>query len=157
MITESAVSSDTLIIQAPAAFVWNILVDFEAYQDWNPFCPSIKNTALAIGEAVDMQVDLGQGLQQQIEYLEIIDAPHVLAWGMVLENADTLKALRTQKLTRLSDTSCEYVSIDEFSGDLTTAVIEGSGEAIESGFNRCAEALKAHAEKTYLQKNSENL
>lgn len=157
MITETAVTSDSVVIHAPAAFVWDILVDFESYKDWNSFCPSIKNGALAIGEAVDMQVDLGHGLQQQVEHIEIIDKPNTLAWGMVLENPETLKALRTQTLKVIDEERCEYLSVDEFSGSLTAAVIEGTGEAIESGFNRCAYELKAYAEKCFQQVSAMNV
>ena len=52
MITENAVISDTVTINAPVALVWQILVDFERYHLWNKFCPQIINKALAIGEAV---------------------------------------------------------------------------------------------------------
>ena len=52
MISDTAVASDVVIIQAPAELVWSILVDFERYSEWNRFCPQIKST-LELGAAVD--------------------------------------------------------------------------------------------------------
>lgn len=152
MITASAVYSDKVIINAPAEFVWAILTDFPSYIQWNRFCPIILNKGLAVGEKVDMQVDLGKGLQQQVEVIEKIEAPHLIAWGMVLENAETLRALRTQSLKVIDNHCCEYVSVDEFSGSLTQTIIEQSGTAIEKGFNICAYGLKDFAEKCFAQR-----
>lgn len=151
MITDTSVFSDTVTIQAPANFVWEILLNFADYEKWNPFCPSILNKALEIGEAVDMQVDLGSGLQQQVEFLEIIDAPKTLAWGMTMESEEKLKALRTQSLKEVNAHSCEYISEDAFSGELTPMIIEHMGTAIETGFNQCAYGLKDYAESLYAQ------
>ncbi|NRB41864.1 MAG: SRPBCC domain-containing protein [Pseudomonadales bacterium] len=153
MINENTVFSDTVTIQAPITFVWKILVNFEDYDKWNTFCPSLINHALEVGESVDMQVDLGNGLQQQVETLEIIDAPNTLAWGMVMESPEKLKARRTQTLKALDETSCTYSSDDAFSGELTAMIIEHMGPAIETGFNLCAHGLKKYAEALYVQKN----
>ena len=54
MISESAVASDVVTIQAPAEWVWSILVDFERYSEWNRFCPQIKST-LELGAAVGIE------------------------------------------------------------------------------------------------------
>ena len=65
MISESAVASDVVTIQAPAECVWSILVDFQRYSEWNRFCRQIKST-LELGAAVEMMTHLGFGLQSQI-------------------------------------------------------------------------------------------
>ena len=148
MIKDNSVFSDKVLINAPIDVVWNILVDFEGYSKWNPFCPQIINKALAVGEEVDMQIDLGNGLQQQVEVLERIEQPSQLAWGMrmVLDGEEQLKALRTQCLSAIDENSCEYISEDAFSGTLAKQVTEAMGPAIEKGFNLCAYGLKAYAE-----------
>lgn len=151
MITDDTVYSDTVRIQAPADFVWQVLVNFSEYGNWNTFCPSVENAALAVGEVVDMQVDLGNGLQQQIETIEVIEAPYKIAWGMIMESEDQLRALRTQTLMPINESSCDYVSEDAFTGALTAMIIEHMGQAIEAGFNRCAYGLKDYAESLYLQ------
>ena len=44
MITENTVSSDEVEIEAPAALVWQVLVDFPRYGEWNTFCPRAEAT-----------------------------------------------------------------------------------------------------------------
>jgi len=146
MISETIVASDEVQINAPAELVWQILIDFDNYGNWNSFCPRITNTALEPGAEVDMMIDLGKGLQQQVEYITLVEPNEIIAWGMENKPGDPIQALRTQKLKALDSESCSYVSIDEFSGDSVAVMIELMGTAIETGFNRCAYDLKHYAE-----------
>ena len=73
---------------------------------------------------------------------------------MVMESEEKLKALRTQSLKPLDANSCEYVSEDAFSGELTPMIIEHMGAAIETGFNQCAYGLKAYAEAIFAERLS---
>ena len=81
MITENSVSSEEIIIHAPAELVWGILVDFSNYGEWNAFCPSVKGKPV-IGAALEMQVDLGNGLQRQVEYVTKVEPCHTIVWSM---------------------------------------------------------------------------
>lgn len=146
MITEDAVYSDEVLINAPAAEVWQVLTRFDEYDKWNPFCPEIR-TQLKIGESVEMMVDMGNGLQEQVETMELIDAPNAIAWSMVLEDRDTLYACRTQTLKAVTADSCLYQSVDRFQGKLSSMVLEQMGTAIENGFNSCAYGLKRFVEE----------
>ena len=47
----------TLEIEAPAATVWQVLTDFAAYGQWNPFVPECR-CELKPGGAIEMQVQL---------------------------------------------------------------------------------------------------
>ena len=145
MITENAVWSDEFIIDAPVELVWKILTDFENYEKWNKFCPSIK-TELKLGATVDMMVDLGNGLQPQIEIMCLIEENKAIAWEMTMDSKDVLYACRTQTLKKISETQCSYITVDDFAGELTAAVIESQGENVERGFNLCGSGLKAYAE-----------
>ena len=153
MIDSSAVYSDTVRIHAPAAFVWAILTDFENYEKWNAFCPSIK-TRLELGAPVEMMTDLGSGLQPQVEYMSRIEAPNVIAWSMENRPEDPIHACRTQFINAVSDDCCLYVSIDDFGGPGMAGMLAHFGKAVEDGFNRCAYGLKDYAEKQYAAKNS---
>jgi uncharacterized protein YndB with AHSA1/START domain len=146
MITDTLIASDEVQINAPAELVWQILVDFENYGKWNSFCPRIINTALEPGAAVDMMIDLGNGLQQQVEYITLVEPNRTIAWGMENKPGDPIHAVRTQKLKALDSDSCSYVSIDDFSGESVAVMIELMGTAVETGFNRCAYELKHYAE-----------
>ncbi|MFK7975206.1 MAG: SRPBCC domain-containing protein [Halioglobus sp.] len=149
MITEDTVSSDTVTIAAPVELVWEILLDFENYQQWNTFCPRIKNDSLALGSAVDMMVDLGNGPSQQVEYICEVQPKRCIAWRMKNEPGDPVHAVRSQHLEPIDAQSCTYVSIDKFSGPEASAMMEHFAESVETGFNKCAYDLKAFAEKSY--------
>lgn len=149
MITENAVYSDEVTIGAPAEFVWNILIDFDNYGDWNGFCPSIKNASLSLDSAVDMLVDLGDGPSRQVEYIYRLEPNECIAWGMANKPEDPVHAIRSQIIKRISDESCTYLSVNEFSGPQVQAMMEIFAKKVEAGFNRCAYDLKEHAEKLY--------
>lgn len=146
MITEDTVSSDEVVIQASVECVWRVLTDFSRYGEWNTFCPSCESE-LVLGAAVNMQVDLGFGLQQQTEYMCRIDPLEAIAWRMANQPGDAIHAVRTQYLKKLSDSSCSYISIDQFSGESTAQMMELMAKPVENGFNRCAADLKRHCEK----------
>lgn len=148
MITESSVSSDAIIINAPAELVWQVLVDFENYGEWNEFCPGIKGE-LKMGEPLEMRVDLGSGLQTQVERISCIEPPWKIAWAMENRPEDPVHAERIQELTPIDAASCSYISIDHFGGEMCVPMIEAMGQAVEDGFNLCARNLKARAEALY--------
>lgn len=145
MITDTTVSSDEVVINAPIETVWAILVDFESYGKWNRFCPQAK-AKLELGSPIEMMVDLGFGLQEQTEYITLIEPNQAIAWGMENKPDDPIHAVRTQRLGKLDDHSCTYISVDEFAGPGVPDMIAGMGKAVEDGFNLCAQCLKEYAE-----------
>lgn len=149
MITTSSVACEETVINAPVEWVWNILIDFENYHLWNPFCPEIK-AQLVLGSPVEMMTDLGSGLQKQVEYISRIEAPNIIDWSMENKPGDPVHACRSQRLTRIDDSSCSYFTIDDFSGEFMPAMLEAFAGHIELGFNRCAQGLKQFAEQQYL-------
>jgi uncharacterized protein YndB with AHSA1/START domain len=148
LITENAVASEEVLIQAPVETVWQILVDFDNYGLWNVFCPQIK-AELTMGSPVEMMTDLGNGLQEQVEYITEITPNKSIAWSMKNEPGDPVHACRTQRLNKVDEHSCTYFTIDEFSGEFMPAMLENFGTHIEAGFNRCAQGLKQFAEQQY--------
>ncbi|MEH6549964.1 MAG: SRPBCC domain-containing protein [Pseudomonadales bacterium] len=149
MITENTVASDTVTINAPIQFVWDILVDFRSYEKWNSFCCKVNNEALEIGNAVEMTVDLGNGWQQQTEYVSLIEPPFKIAWAMENKPEDPVHAERFQTLESIDEHSCTYVSLDKFAGPAMADMMQFMATAVEAGFNKCAYDLKAHAEALF--------
>lgn len=148
MITANSVSSDEIVINAPANVVWDVIVDFANYGLWNTFCPSAKGEAV-VGSPLEMQVDLGNGLQPQVEYITRVEPIHTIVWSMENKPGDPIHADRAQYVTPVDAHSCRYVSVDEFSGELAGVMIEQMGKAVEKGFNTCAADLKKRAEALY--------
>jgi len=156
MITANSVSSEEIIINAPAQVVWDVILDFANYGLWNTFCPGMKGEAV-VGSPVEMQVDLGNGLQTQIEYVTKVEPIHTIVWSMENKPGDPIHADRAQYIKPIDERSCRYLSIDEFSGELAGLMIEQLGKQVEKGFNDCAAGLKARAEELYSAANSTNV
>ena len=148
MVTQDRVSSEKVIIEAPIELVWGVLVDFERYADWNSFCPHAK-AELALGQPIHMQVDLGFGLQEQVEIICRIEPPTAIAWRMANQPGDPVHAERTQTLEKLGEARCSYLSVDLFSGPGVPDMMAALGQAVEDGFNLCARDLKRHCEALY--------
>lgn len=148
MITANSVSSDEIVINAPAKLVWDVILDFANYGLWNTFCPSMKGEPV-VGSPLEMQVDMGNGLQSQVEYVTKIEPFHTVVWSMENKPGDPIHADRMQRITPIDDSSCRYWSIDEFSGEFAGPMIEQLGAVVERGFNACAVGLKARAEQLY--------
>ncbi len=148
MITANSVSSEEIIINAPAKVVWDVIVDFANYGLWNTFCPSIKGKPV-VGSPVEMQVDMGNGLQLQVEYVTKVEPIHTIVWSMENKPGDPIHADRAQYVTPIDDMSCRYVSVDEFSGEFAGPMIEQMGALVEKGFNACATDLKKRAEELF--------
>lgn len=144
---EHTVYSDRVEIDAPIETVWQVLLDFKQYPEWNPFTYRVE-TDLQIGSPVDLYVRLpGRGSRLQTEYVREVSAPERLSWGMTMGADFLLRALRQQQLYRLSDSRCCYQSTDAFSGLLTPVVRLLFGNSIRNGFNAMAYALKQRAEQ----------
>lgn len=148
MITENSVSSEEIVINAPAQVVWDIILDFDNYGLWNTFCPGMKGKP-EVGSPLEMMVDMGNGPQLQVEYVTKIEPIHTVVWSMENKPGDPIHADRMQRVTPIDDSSCRYWSVDDFSGEFAGPMIEQMGKLVEKGFNDCAADLKKRAEALY--------
>jgi hypothetical protein len=144
--TAYTVVSDWIVINAPQRLVWDILVDFDSYPQWNSFTSEV-HTDLTIDSAVELHVHLpkrGKRIQQEV--VRTVQPPHTLAWGTTMGADFLLKALRIQSIEKLSAKQCRYRSTDELKGALTPLVKWLFAESMRSGFNAMALELKLRAE-----------
>jgi len=70
-----------IVIDAPARIVWDILVDFARYREWNPYIPSLAGTART-GERVRFVFRLVPGVPVPAcaRVLDFVP-PRELRWG----------------------------------------------------------------------------
>ncbi len=132
-------------INAPIERVWQILRDFAAYPEWNPFTPRVEST-LRVGDPIHLTVRLrSERPSQRIEYVTHVEPPNRMCWDMRLGARFLLHAERCQVLTTIGD-GTHYVTEDRFRGLLTPLVMATFGAAMQRGFDDCAGALKQRAE-----------
>ena len=72
---DAIVSSERVEIAAPAALVWEILVDLPRYGEWNPFCIAAEST-LEMGAPVKI-VDLARQMIEMSGRVPDVDIPIV--------------------------------------------------------------------------------
>ncbi|MGH0035262.1 MAG: SRPBCC domain-containing protein [Myxococcota bacterium] len=142
-------------IDAAAEDVWSILTDFERYPEWNPFTVEVRTT-LQVGEAVTMNVHLpGRRPTVRVEWVNRVEAGRVFAWGMHMLHPICLTANRYQWVEPLGDQRCRYRTEDVMSGWLAPVVVAFYGRSMRTGFESVANALKARAEKSALDRREE--
>ncbi len=142
------VTSVTVEIAAPASFVWDVLVDYASYPEWNPYTIAV-DTTLEIGERIDLTLpnpDGSDGTMLNREFIRVVDPPHHLRYDTGSEYPGLL-GMRDQYVTELAPDRCTYHTTDTLSGELADLVMESNGAWIKAGFDAVAEALKVRAEQ----------
>ncbi|WP_419861995.1 SRPBCC domain-containing protein [Candidatus Palauibacter sp.] len=139
------VSSEPVEIDAPVERAWEILTDFERYGEWNPFTPSVA-TDFEIGAPVELYVRMGPWRLKQVERIEAVEPPQLIAWSTTMGHRFLISALREQRLEPVGDGRCRYRTTDDFSGLLIPLVMLFFGGFVRRGFNDVARGLKARAE-----------
>jgi uncharacterized protein YndB with AHSA1/START domain len=142
------ITSVTVEIEAPAVFVWDVLVDYPRYPEWNPYTIAVS-TALQIGERIDLTLPNPDGSGDTFvnrEYIRVIDAPHHLRYDTA-EEMEGIFAVRDQYVSALGPDRCAYYTTDTLSGEHADLVMELNGDWVKAGFDSVAYALKARAEQ----------
>ncbi len=142
------ITSVTVEIEAPAAFVWDVLVDYPSYPEWNPYTIAV-DTTLEIGDRIDLTLpnpDGSDGTMLNREFIRVVDPPHHLRYDTG-EEYPGLIGMRDQYVTELEPGRCTYYTTDTLSGELADLVMETNGDWIKAGFDSVAIALKTRAEQ----------
>lgn len=141
------VRSVTVEIAAPAQFVWDVLVDYERYREWNPYTVEVA-TSLEIGAPIDLTLPAYDGSGQTFstrEFIRVVEPPHHLRY----DNGDQIPGVlgvRDQWITEVGPGRCTYSTTDTISGEHADLAMEMTGDWIKAGFDAVAVALKERAE-----------
>lgn len=148
--SEHIVSSVEVEIGAPAAFVWDVLVDYPRYAQWNPYTVQVTTT-LAVGDPIDLTLpnpDGSGGTFVNREYVRVVDPPHHLRYDTATEMPGIF-AVRDQWIAECGPDRCTYHTTDAISGKYADTVMETTGAWVKAGFDAVAHALKARAEELW--------
>ena len=145
---DAVVVSQTVVINASAEKVWEVLIDFRRYGEWNPFCVAAEGT-LALGEPLKMTLknylEPG-GFFDNTEFFCAIDAPTLISWEAPWVDEWPYPARRDQIIEPLSTDRCRYHSTDAFLGPHGIHVMRFAGPWVKRAFDDTAFALKAYVE-----------
>ena len=145
--------SEIVEIGAPAAIVWDILVDLPRYGEWNPFCVKAEST-LEIGAPIHMTLTnfWNDALAVNIEYVCANEPEKLLSWELKYTPQWPYAARRDQIVTALGPSRCSYASTNAFYGQTGTHVMRFCGDWVKIAFDRTAQALKGRAEAVYARR-----
>lgn len=144
-----------VVIDAPLETVWSVMMDTDAYGEWNPFlfraeCPTPPRP----GDPIVLHVRWPNGrTTRSPERISIVDPPRteggttLATLAYVYEGVPAklglVRGTRFQRLSQVTGGPTVYDTVEEFSGPLVP--LAGPGR-VADGFRRHAEALKLRAE-----------
>lgn len=146
----------TIQIDAPLSVVWNVMVDFPKYSEWNPFIVGIRqgDAELRVGHQFTLDVVWANGGKvASKEKVTRLSAPHAAdgetvaaleyQFDSVLAHLGLVTATREQTLKQSAAGPTTYASREVFHGLLNWGVPLAK---VQAGFELHAKALKARAE-----------
>jgi hypothetical protein len=137
-----------IMIEAPRQLVWDVLLDFARYDDWNPFTYKVEFGEVAVGQSMFFMVRMNDHYtRRQQEFFHLVDEPYSTAWGPppILFS----QAMHFQLLTEIDDGKTLYQTWETFTGLLGIVVRFGILRDVQRGFDDMAQALKNHAEQKW--------
>lgn len=146
-----------VLIAAPIDLVWSVMLDTDAYPDWNPFVVRISGVvgAPAVGQVLRLAVRWGDGSRvRTTEVIRRLEPPAptgagprgaLLAYEFLgpLRTLHLVRGTRLQRLEERPGGATRYHTEEQFRGLLAAFV---PLRRVEDGFQRHARALKARAE-----------
>ena len=145
------IAESSIEIDAPISIVWEVMLDFPRYGEWNPFLHRIDADGPArVGNRLRLYVrwPSGGGAQSG-ELVTRVDPPSeepaVLEYVFtgLLDRIGAVRATRVQSLTRVSSERTTYFTREVFSGWLTWALPLAK---VQAGFAAHAQAIRARSE-----------
>ena len=137
--------STEIEIAAPAARVWELLTDFAAYPDWNPFLRSVAGRA-AVGEKLEVRIQPPGGRAMTFKPTVLAAEPErELRWLGRLLAPGVFDGEHSFRIEPLADDRVRFTQAERFTGALVS-LFGGTLEKTEHGFVEMNEALKRRAE-----------
>lgn len=144
------IASVVVEVEAPQSLVWDVLVDYARYPEWNPYTVRV-DTALSVGADVVLHLpdpaNPGSTFTTT-EVMRVIDAPRHLRYDTA-DNLPGIFAVRDQWVEDLGDGRSSYRTTDVFSGEYAQVAFDLQGQWVKDGFDAVARALKARAEELH--------
>ncbi len=121
-------------------------MDFEAYDEWNPFIVSIEGSG-AVGDPLSAELQLeGRKPMKISPIVQENEPPNRFSWLGVMGSA-SLFAGRHHFEIENTDDGTRFHHYEEFSGALAPIVLRMIGKPTTRGFERMNRALRIRVEK----------
>jgi hypothetical protein len=142
----SRLHSETAI-QASPERVWDVLTDFAAYPEWNPFIPRITGS-LETGSRLDVQLQRpgSRGVRMR-PTVQAAEPPRELRWLGHLGIPGLFDGEHRFRIEAVGTDRVRFVQEERFSGLLAPLVLRFLERGTRQGFEAMNRAIKARAEQ----------
>ncbi len=138
--------STSIEIESPPEAVWEILMDFEAYPEWNPFVTMISGRPVA-GERLDVTLQNPGGKKMDVSPTVTAAETNIqFSWLGRLGVKGLFDGHHHFRIEPLTDGSVRFTQSEEFSGILVPALWKMLDTKTRAGFETMNAALKERAE-----------
>jgi hypothetical protein len=135
----------TIEIEAAPEDVWKVLMDFDTYDEWNPFIRSIEGTPAA---GKQLAVALGASGKKPMKFSPIVqesDTPSHFGWLGSVGTRGIFDGHHQFEL-EATDTGTLFHQHEAFTGALVAVILPTIRKSTTRGFNEMNAALKARVE-----------
>jgi uncharacterized protein YndB with AHSA1/START domain len=132
-------------IAAPPQAVWDVLVEFERYDEWNAWLPELRGEAI-VGERAVAKVWLDGRLRRAAHRVLEVDAPVRLCWRDAGITTWFVWAMRCRTLEPIAGGTLlrEELVLD---GNFVGAAMRRHGPDMQAGMAAEAHSLREHVER----------
>ncbi len=134
-------------IAVPIDRVWDILVAYDRYGDWNPYIVRIDGKAVA-GTAIEVHSTGMPGGSPTAAPVDVVSVePYRMRWEGGLADRSQFRGDHFFDLTAVDPITTHFRHYERFSGTLARRILDAHGGLIEANFVRFNTALQRHAER----------
>jgi hypothetical protein len=137
----------SVLIAAPIASIWSILIDFGSYGEWNRYIPGIEGEAER-GATIIVTPRGEAGKKIRVEAL----APYSMYWTGGTDDRADFEGNHFFELEPVTVNETLFLHREYFTGRLARPFMDAYGHAIRDNFDLFNACLKAAAEHGFLPK-----
>lgn len=146
-----------IVIHAEVGIVWDILVDLDEYNEWNPFITEARGT-LKEGEQLDIEISPPGGKQMQFTpIVKKADYLHEIRWKGQLWIPGIFDGEHIFELHVRGKETCIFRQREKFSGILVPFLWNKIEPKTREGFSLMNQKLKKRAEAIAIKSRAENV
>jgi hypothetical protein len=135
-----------IIIMASPEKVWDILLNFSEYPEWNPFIRELTGTP-ETGKKLKVSIELEGRNPMVFKPIVLSFIPgEKFCWRGILFLKGLFDGTHFFKLEPMEDGNTRFIHGENFSGVLAGTILNKIEASTRAGFERMNKALKAQAE-----------
>lgn len=143
-----------IIINAPKEKVWDILTDFNKYQQWNPFIVMSKGEAIPGSHLINTMIN-GEGTMTFKPKVLKAERFNYFDWLGKLWIKGLFDGHHYFQIEEIHPNQVKLIHGENFSGLLSKMILKKIGQQTRENFVKMNQALKNRAESVYAPMNND--